>query len=85
MEDAIATGAFNPGELHENGVIDAVVEDARAWYGPQWDADKLAEKGVESQGGRVGQARHLVDGHAQAFVVAAGLTPVRLAVCLRQS
>ena len=32
VEDAIATGAFNPGELHENGVIDAVVEDARAWY-----------------------------------------------------
>ncbi|MFZ2597326.1 MAG: deoxyguanosinetriphosphate triphosphohydrolase, partial [Bifidobacterium adolescentis] len=28
VEDAIATGAFNPGELHENGVIDAVVEDA---------------------------------------------------------
>ena len=41
VEDAIATGAFNPGELHENGVIDAVVEDARAWYGPQWDTDKL--------------------------------------------
>ena len=43
LEDAIATGAFNPGELHENGVIDAVVEDARAWYGPQWDADKLVD------------------------------------------
>ena len=43
VEDAIATGAFNPGELHENGVIDAVVEDARAWYGPQWDADKLVD------------------------------------------
>ena len=27
--------------LHESGVIDAVVEDARAWYGPQWDTDKL--------------------------------------------
>lgn len=41
VEDAIATGAFNPGVLHESGVIDAVVEDARAWYGPQWDTDKL--------------------------------------------
>ena len=30
VEDAIATGAFNPGVLHESGVIDAVVEDARA-------------------------------------------------------
>ena len=43
VEDAIATGAFNPGILHENAVIDAIVEDSRAWYGPQWNADKLVD------------------------------------------
>ena len=31
---------------------------------------------MEGQGGRVGQARHLVYGHAQAFAVAAGLAPI---------
>ncbi|WP_291533742.1 deoxyguanosinetriphosphate triphosphohydrolase [Bifidobacterium sp. UBA6881] len=42
VEDAIATGAFDPGELRQSAVVDAVVEDARAWYGPQWDPDGLA-------------------------------------------
>ena len=41
VEDAIATGSFNPDVLHESSVIDAVIEDSRSWYGRQWDPDQL--------------------------------------------
>ncbi|BAQ30802.1 deoxyguanosinetriphosphate triphosphohydrolase [Bifidobacterium scardovii] len=41
VEDAIATGAFNPLALADPRIIDRIVEEARAWYGPQWDGDKL--------------------------------------------
>lgn len=43
VEDAIATGAFDPGVLRDGAVIDAIAEDARAWYGPQWDGGKLVD------------------------------------------
>ena len=41
VEDAIATGAFNPLALADPRIIDRIVEEARAWYGSQWDGDKL--------------------------------------------
>ncbi|KFI99117.1 deoxyguanosinetriphosphate triphosphohydrolase [Bifidobacterium stellenboschense] len=43
VEDAIATGAFNPIALADPRTIDAIVGQTRAWYGPQWDADRLVE------------------------------------------
>lgn len=41
VEDAIATGAFNPLALRDARVIDAIVEQTRAWYGAQWSSDQL--------------------------------------------
>lgn len=41
VEDAIATGAFNPLVLADSRVLDGVVESTREWYGSQWDADEL--------------------------------------------
>jgi dGTPase len=41
VEDAIATGAFNPMALADARIIDALIGDTRAWYGAKWDADKL--------------------------------------------
>lgn len=41
MEDAIATGAFDPHHLREPGTIDQIIEDTRTWYGQQWDPDLL--------------------------------------------
>ncbi|MEE1295862.1 MAG: deoxyguanosinetriphosphate triphosphohydrolase [Bifidobacterium sp.] len=43
VEDAIATGSLDPARLREPAVIDAIVEDIRAWYGTQWDPDGLLE------------------------------------------
>lgn len=43
VEDAIATGAFDPGVLRDGAVIGAIAEDARAWYGPQWDGGRLVD------------------------------------------
>ena len=43
VEDAIATDAFDPGALRDAAVIDAIVEDARAWYGAQWNPDNLVD------------------------------------------
>lgn len=41
VEDAIATGSFNPIALADARVIDAIVDVTRAWYGAKWDADEL--------------------------------------------
>ncbi|KFI52483.1 deoxyguanosinetriphosphate triphosphohydrolase [Bifidobacterium biavatii] len=41
VEDAIATGAFNPIALADAKLIDRIVEATRAWYGERWDADSL--------------------------------------------
>ncbi|MDF7664835.1 deoxyguanosinetriphosphate triphosphohydrolase [Bifidobacterium sp. ESL0745] len=41
VEDAIATGAFNPLALADSRVLDGVVELTREWYGQQWDPDEL--------------------------------------------
>lgn len=43
VEDAIATGAFNPMALSDPRVVDQIIEDTRQWYGQQWDADDLLE------------------------------------------
>lgn len=41
VEDAIATGAFNPLALADTRIIDRIVESTRAWYGSRWNADGL--------------------------------------------
>ena len=41
VEDAIATGAFNPMALNDQGIIEAMVEMTRQWYGSRWEADRL--------------------------------------------
>lgn len=41
VEDAIALGSFDPERLREPRVLDAIVADVRAWYGPQWEPDGL--------------------------------------------
>lgn len=41
VEDAIATGAFNPLVLADHRMIDRIVESTRQWYGDQWQADLL--------------------------------------------
>lgn len=41
VEDAIVTGAFNPDLVADSNVIDQVISEMHAWYGNQWDADKL--------------------------------------------
>ncbi|MCI1219243.1 MAG: deoxyguanosinetriphosphate triphosphohydrolase [Bifidobacterium sp.] len=41
VEDAIATGAFNPMALTDTRIVDAIIEDTRGWYGGKWDAGKL--------------------------------------------
>ncbi|NEG56000.1 deoxyguanosinetriphosphate triphosphohydrolase [Bifidobacterium platyrrhinorum] len=41
VEDAIATGAFDPSALSNVRTLDAIVEDTRAWYGERWDPDGL--------------------------------------------
>lgn len=41
VEDAIATGAFNPIALKDTHVIDEIIKDTRAWYGSQWQEDEL--------------------------------------------
>ena len=41
VEDSIATGAFDPVVLGDPRMLDRVVEGTRAWYGSQWDGDKL--------------------------------------------
>ena len=43
VEDAIATGAFDPIALVDSRVIDVIVEQTRDWYGEQWDPDRLVE------------------------------------------
>ncbi|KFJ08389.1 deoxyguanosinetriphosphate triphosphohydrolase [Bifidobacterium tsurumiense] len=41
VEDAMATGAFNPLALRDTRTVDGIVEASRQWYGSQWDADQL--------------------------------------------
>ncbi|PWG64161.1 deoxyguanosinetriphosphate triphosphohydrolase [Bifidobacterium callitrichidarum] len=41
VEDSIATGAFDPIVLTDSRMLDRIVEATRAWYGPQWDPDRL--------------------------------------------
>lgn len=41
VEDAIATGAFNPIVLADPRVLDRIIEGTRRWYGEKWDGDKL--------------------------------------------
>lgn len=41
VEDAIATGAFDPTVLTDPRTVDAIIADTRGWYGERWDADLL--------------------------------------------
>lgn len=41
VEDAMATGAFNPLALRDTRTVDGIVEASRQWYGSQWDTDQL--------------------------------------------
>ena len=41
VEDAIATGAFNPSVLNDLNVVDAMIAETRQWYGERWEAEKL--------------------------------------------
>lgn len=41
VEDAMATGAFNPLALRDTRTVDGIVEASRQWYGSQWDAEQL--------------------------------------------
>ena len=41
VEDAIATGAFNPLVLADPRMIGRIIEATRSWYGSKWDADEL--------------------------------------------
>lgn len=41
VEDAIAIGAFDPAILNQSRILDAIVEDAREWYGRKWGGDGL--------------------------------------------
>ncbi|QOL35444.1 deoxyguanosinetriphosphate triphosphohydrolase [Bifidobacterium lemurum] len=41
VEDAIATGAFNPIALTDPRVLDRIVEETHQWYGEKWDGDEL--------------------------------------------
>ena len=43
VEDAIATGAFNPIVLADSRIVDRIVEITREWYGERWDADLLVD------------------------------------------
>ena len=43
VEDAIATGAFNPMALSDPSLIDAMVELTRQWYGSKWDPVRMHE------------------------------------------
>ena len=43
VEDAIATGAFNPMALGDRSLVDAMVELTRQWYGLKWDSTLLHE------------------------------------------
>ncbi|NEG69444.1 hypothetical protein F6S87_02155 [Bifidobacterium sp. BRDM6] len=42
VEDAIATGTLDPADLRRADIADKLVADTRAWYGRQWDGDRLA-------------------------------------------
>lgn len=42
VEDAIATGAFDPAALAEPATLERIAVATRAWYGEQWDGDALA-------------------------------------------
>lgn len=41
IEDAIVVGAFNTQCVSDPSLADSVIEDTHAWYGKQWDCDKL--------------------------------------------
>lgn len=41
VEDAVATGAFDPAAMDDPREVEAVVESTRGWCGRQWDADEL--------------------------------------------
>ncbi|WP_240539313.1 deoxyguanosinetriphosphate triphosphohydrolase [Bifidobacterium sp. SO1] len=41
VEDAIATGAFDPVALVDPRVLDGIVTATREWYGSRWNADEL--------------------------------------------
>lgn len=43
VEDAVATGAFEPTMLSDPRVVDGVVEASRQWYGGSWDGERLLE------------------------------------------
>ena len=43
VEDAIATGAFNPIALADSRIVDHIVEITREWYGERWDPDLLVD------------------------------------------
>lgn len=41
VEDAVATGAFDPATLADPRVMDQIIAATRAWYGERWDGDQL--------------------------------------------
>lgn len=41
VEDAIATGAFDPSTLADPRIMDQIIADTRVWYGSRWDGDLL--------------------------------------------
>lgn len=41
VEDAIVGGSFDPLTLRDPKIVAGIVEQARAWYGQKWDAEKL--------------------------------------------
>ncbi|WP_289097597.1 deoxyguanosinetriphosphate triphosphohydrolase [uncultured Bifidobacterium sp.] len=41
FEDAVAIGAADLGDLARTAVVDAIVREIIAWYGPQWNPDEL--------------------------------------------
>lgn len=43
VEDAIATGAFNPIVFADARIVDRIIEVTRQWYGERWDPDLLLE------------------------------------------
>ena len=43
VEDAIATGAFNPITLSDARILDHIVEQTHDWYGTRWEGDLLID------------------------------------------
>lgn len=42
VEDAVASGAFDPIATEDPRVVDAIIDSTRNWYGTSWSGDELA-------------------------------------------